>query len=223
MDISVTQAARLAGRSTRQVMRWITTRKVKAHKDPHGHWLIAVDSLATVANIDNAAMEALGQEQGVTLVALLARVEHIERELETLKRQAVRRSYMPTESALGDYTPDLSGAAVRLTSPTYTPPAERPASAVIGPLITEARGRGNLPTGTIRLIDMAKLHDVPPGTLKTQAERNPALATGLATGSRDGRQERWATPDQQRAIIVYWRSHGTRHCQCGRAECSCMF
>lgn len=222
MDISVTQAARLAGRSPRQVMRWIKTRKVQARKDPHGHWLIAVDSLATVAQIDGATMEALGQEQGVTLVSLLARVEHLERELETLKRQAVRRAFIPTESASGDYAPVESAAAARLPTPSYTPVTERPSSAAIGPLITEARGRGNLPAGTIRLIDMAKLHDVPPGTLKSQADRNPTLATGIPTASRDGRQERWVTPDQQRAIMTFWRSNGTRHGLCGRAECACM-
>jgi hypothetical protein len=41
-----------------------------------------------------------------------------------------------------------------------------------------------------------------------------ATYIAVDAGARNGRQERWLTPEQQAAVIVLWRRLGTRHTPC---------
>lgn len=214
MDLSVIEAAALAGRSKRQVMRWIKEHKVTAQKDKLGKWRISLESLGAVADIASAAMDAIGQARGVTLPAVLARVEALERKYEQLDREVIRRAQVPTAAA----RPESRITPAYVPSPAYSPPAERTPSAAIGPLITI----GGLPDGTIRLIDMAKLHNLPDTTLKSQVKDKAEFSTGISQGASNGRESRYATPAQQRAIIAMWRAGNKPYSKCGRAECACM-
>ncbi len=219
MDVSVKEAAALAGRSPRQVMRWITEHKVTAHKDKLGKWRIALDSLGAVAEIANEAMDTLGQARGVTIPVLLARIEALERKVEQIDREAIRRSYMPSAGSLpAAPRPESRITPAYVPSPAYTPPVENQPSAGIGPLIT----MGGLPEGTITLLEMAQRHSVPDTTLKSQVKGHDDLVTGISQGATNGRQSRFATPANQRNIIAMWRAGNKPYSKCGRAECACM-
>ncbi len=218
MEVDITQAAQLLGKSTRQIMRYLEKGKLQAHKDAIGRWRIELASLERIGTLNNAALDVISTSQGVTLVSLLARIERLETELETLKRQAVLRSYIPTATAS---TPPGQGMPSRARE-SYTPSERKPAQAAIGSLITGTPARPDLPEGTIRMKELAEMHGVPRGTLASQIDKDHTLVTGIQTASRDGRQERWVTPEQQRRIVEYWRSMGTRHSQCGRSDCACM-
>lgn len=223
MEVDIEQAAQLLGRSQRQVMRYIEAGKVQAHKDNLGRWRIDVASLEKVGTISRPALDVIETAQGVTIMSLLARIERLEAEVSDLRNKAVLRSYAPT-SLTSPGAPRAETSRPSASGLGYTaPPARDWASeSAVPSLITSATARPDLPAGTIRLIDMAKLHDVPSGTLKSQAERRTELATGIPTAASNGRQERWATPEQQRAIVAFWRSMGTQHARCNRPDCACQ-
>jgi hypothetical protein len=140
---------------------------------------------------------------------------------EQLEQIRAARAEMPVASARPRYTRQPAHptpADVRMDTPLSS---QRPLSATYKDPLVYSASPVVLSDGSIRLVDMSRLHGVPDGTLKSQAQRAPELATAVPTGSRDGRQERWCTPEQQSAIITYWRGLGTRYRQCGRETCTC--
>ena len=123
----------------------------------------------------------------------------------------------PTYSSVPFPDRERPSLGIQDTYSAYSP-TPAPSASIPSLLIT----RGTLPEGTIRIMDMARLHDVAPGTLKSQVDRNRSLVTRVPTGARDNRADNYATPVQQAEIIALWRGNGTAYTLCMRTGCACV-
>jgi hypothetical protein len=79
MQLTLQEAAHLSQKSTRQLLRWIDTKKLTAAKDDTNHWMIELADLQEVSNLDPQKTNDLLANKGITLVGLLARVERLEK------------------------------------------------------------------------------------------------------------------------------------------------
>lgn len=85
MNITLHEAARLAHRSERQILRWLEAGRVLGAKpDIANKWLIDLDSLQQTAALDPALLADISAEHGLTLAALSARLDAIEEKITVL-------------------------------------------------------------------------------------------------------------------------------------------
>jgi len=77
MLLSLQQTAKLVNVSERTIQRWIATKKLPAAKQKR-QWVIDLADILKIITLDDTQLATLERERGVSLIALLARVERIE-------------------------------------------------------------------------------------------------------------------------------------------------
>ncbi|MBA3823441.1 MAG: helix-turn-helix domain-containing protein [Ktedonobacterales bacterium] len=187
----------------RTVVFWINTGRLVSEVRPRGarrrHYVRQQDlqGLIDQQSIGPARRRTTELERQVAELSSIVR--DMQRQL---RQQGTAVQEVPPPSI---YLPPPAPVAQR---PLYPSPA-RPAFPATG----SAGIRANR-NGLIRVMAFAKLHNVSPGTLKSQIDRENLDHMAMPTNARDGRRERWLTPQQQDGIIAFWLSNSTQYDPC---------
>jgi hypothetical protein len=190
-------------------------------------WQINTDDLARVAGVllSRDALAMLEAQRGRTQAGILARLETQERELQALRArvrvlelgqqgQGAWSSSAPASLADVAGLPPADGLGAGGTvasSWSLGAPATPPWAASLAPVAVAAApaAEDGLPAGSVRFLPFARAHGVKPPTATSQRQSGHLQALSLPS-AREGQEDHWLTPAQQRDAVAYWRTHPDR-------------
>ncbi|WP_220204462.1 helix-turn-helix domain-containing protein [Reticulibacter mediterranei] len=211
MKISAVQAAQLVGRNERRIRDWIATRRLPAIKVGQS-WQIDIEDLERLPGItiDRTQLEALWSREVGALSELRQRVRDLEEVVLNLRNEVAQ---------LKMRLQDIEGAqrASVLFEHAEQIPLDLRMYATVTPPFPDFEDRAGgqevePPPGSVRVKQFALIHKVHAAMLTYQIETGKIEDTPLSMGN--GRKAHWLTPEQQRAVIVFWRRNGTHFVPC---------
>ena len=185
-EVTVIEAAKLAGRSQRTIRRWIKSGKLKAQQVTPNHYAIKVADLYSVTGRDPLEVSAL-----------LGRVEILEA-LQKEQQAQIQESGRQLDALMSERQP---------SSPIHTtPPSPKP----------QERNQvhqtpGGLPFGSVPLNQFAEAHNISHEALQDQVRAGELDATPASYGKRT---QHWLSPEQQEKLIHEWNKTGKKYTTC---------
>lgn len=213
VKISAVQAAQLVGRNERRIRDWIATRRLPAIKVGQS-WQIDIEDLERLPGItvDRTQLELLWSREAAIPTELRQRVRDLEATVLSLQHevaqlktrlQEIEGQYMQRASVLFEHV-EQTPLDLRMFA-AATPPAYYFENSIDGQEMEP-------PPGSVRVKQFALTHKVHAAMLTYQIETGKIEDTALSMGN--GRKAHWLTPEQQRAVIVFWRHNGTHFVPC---------
>lgn len=185
---TATGAARRLNRHERTIRRWIEQGRLKADYVTSRRFAIDESEVLRL-------LAETGEAQRLSLEMLENRVNYLESALTDFMAQQAARSVLFKQAKAGQDT------------------GPRPARHSTEPLIS----RGDLPPGSMKAHEFARLHGVNPRNFKYHlvhgmaGERIDYLATQKPGRLRE--VERWLSPSQQELARAFWTRHGIAYQQ----------
>ncbi len=229
MKVSAVQAARLTGRNERRIRDWIATQRLPAIKVGQS-WQIDIEDLERIPGIkiDHEQLTLLQTQDASTAHNLLSRISELEQIVLGLHSEITALTVRLDRIERHQFTQPLQypqNGSKKEGQSTVSPPAsqqgtvyqeneKRSIDSALGNLpdfISEQEGE-SLPPGSIRMKQFALIHKVHAAVLNYQIETGKIEDTSVSTAN--GRKAHWLTPEQQRAVIAFWRRNGTHFVPC---------
>jgi excisionase family DNA binding protein len=215
VKISAVQAAQLVGRNERRIRDWIATRRLPAIKVGQ-RWQIDIEDLERLPGItvDRTQLEMLWSREAATPAELRQRVRDLETAVLNLQNEVahLRTRLLEIE---GQYTQRVGALRehphAEQTSLDFRMDAAITPSSPFFAGLTDGQ-EVEPPPGSVRVKQFALIHKVHAAMLTYQIETGKIEDTALNMGN--GRKAHWLTPEQQRAVIVFWRRNGTHFVPC---------
>ena len=222
MKISAAQAAHLIGRNERRIRDWIATQRLPAIKVGQT-WQIDTEDLERIPGIkiDRAQLALLQAQEASTSQGLLSRIAELEYTVQCLHSEIAslnERLERLERLGLGNANDsqqhrEIFQAGNHATNlQRYSPTAHIPTNLGYLADVTSEQDVELLPPGSIRMKQFALIHKVHAAVLAYQIETGKIEDT--AVSSANGRKSHWLTPEQQRAVIAFWRRNGTHFVPC---------
>jgi excisionase family DNA binding protein len=211
VKISAVQAAQLVGRNERRIRDWIATRRLPAIKVGQ-RWQIDIEDLERLPGItiDRTQLETLWSREVGAPSELRQRVRNLEEVVLNLRNEVAQ---------LKMRLQDIEGTQ-RVGVPfgyAEQPPFDLRMYTTVAPPSPYFEDRTDSQEvepapDSVRVKQFALIHKVHAAMLTYQIETGKIEDTALNMGN--GRKAHWLTPEQQRAVIVFWRRNGTHFVPC---------
>ena len=229
--VNAKRAAELTGYDVRTIYRKIEDGELSASHDTSGRWRIAHDEIT--AWIDRNGKQSKGELEQVQV--LLRQVEHLSEQMLIFKGEVqvfqsrVEEKLFELEAEIerGDLRNALDRIRELLEGNTVLPDQEEKTGeqqekvSLNVHLIKErvyqslnALEKRHLPLGTITVSLFAKDHGVHPRTAIYHLTHAYLLWTNYRRNTHKNKNEWWVTPEQQRALLTYWETHGKSYNRC---------
>lgn len=214
--LSAVQAARLTGRNERRIRDWIVTQRLPATKVGQS-WQIDIEDLERLPGIkiDHTQLALLQTQDTEITSPLLDRIARLEQGIAELRSELgalnsrldrIEQQALIDHSPLDLYTSERSPLSLEDYTPGYT------AGYVSGNAGNAGQEGEALSPGSVRMKQFALMHKVHAAVLNYQIETGKIEDTQVYAAN--GRKSHWLTPQQQYAVITFWRRNGTRFSPC---------
>lgn len=186
MKISLTEAARLAHKSERQILRWLEIGRVVGSKDDIAHkWFIDLDSLQQCCALDPALLQGIAEIHGLSLASLQARIDELEAKVNMLLARQTSYNPLPLPRSTADRSQRVKTQS-------------------------DSSAGDTLPEGLQSLREICESNDISFSTIKK------AMDSGRLKGIHQGNWKkgkaivRYAVDDEQaRQIVAKWGHRDT--------------
>jgi len=192
------EAAQRLGVSEKTVRRWIKDGKLEATRRANNTLAIAESEIERL-QLERAKYSDQVEQDQDTLAARLKALEQAHNDMvERVAQLEASRTLIPT-------------------SRTRTPREPRPAPASSALFSVDQVLPTGIPSGSLQHYEFALLHAVNRRTFGDQLERDMGGANvAYIPRQKPNRDEieRWLTPDQQHAVILYWQERRKPYAPC---------
>lgn len=207
------EAARELSVSEKTIRRWIEDNKLQATKTASGRLAISE------GEIERVKLER--EQDGTNDQDQAARLEELERKYSDLEQKYT--ALVARVASLEDQPTTRTSASGRTSNPFKARQPGAPSSLELFSASTLVPP--NIPDGSMQYADFAQMHGMNPHTFRDH------LTVGIGRGEEikdkvehlerpipnRSERERWLSPDQQYAAVLFWQRHGKKYIPC--AQC----